>query len=524
MTEKSTAAAILPTVADCIAVLANKAIRPGTVVIDLGADDGAWTQAALAAVTGIEVHCFEPNLAKYRRLLVNLASQISSGQVVPHNASVGWTAGGASWSSLQQYATAAGITRLPFVRLGSGVPISAATKECSDLIRHGHIEFILAPANADEEAILASQLVPARYELFRHPGLGDQVLCTSDRFRSTIKNEPPGAPQILDLCQEFGITPRGVIHVGAHEGSEAARYVAGAITRTIMVEANPAVYTRLQKNVAGLNGVITINCAASDKNGTIDLNVTSFDQSSSILPLARHSEIYPSVKQVSVVTVPAKTIDQIVKEIGHNPGDYNLLNLDIQGAELLALKGALNVLPNVQAIQTEVNYEELYAGCAMIEQLDAFLESQGFDRVATTTPFHSSWGDAFYVRRRPAPVPQQTPTEFLYNARTQLVGGWLNIPTASMREAWEGATGHAHRHLIQNGIYQLPLSSEEDGRVLQLLQTGLKTAPKDRRLQLLLALMLYVPANQISVSTDGVPGWLKKSLPGLGAAQIAIAA
>ncbi len=387
-----------------LSILANRAIRPNTVVLDIGADDGIWTKAALATVPGIEVHCFEPDLVKYRRLLVSLATHISTGQVVPHHASIGWAdaRGAACWSSLQQYATAARVTRLPFVRLGAGVPVQAATNGCSDLIRHGHIEFILAPASAADEAILARELLPARYELFRHPALGDQVICVSDRFRSIMKNQPPRPPDILKLCHEFGVVPKGVIHVGAHEGTEAKLYAASGMAKILMVEANPAVYARLHNNVAGLPGVVTINCAASDESGRIELNVTSFDQSSSILPLARHAAIYPHIKQVSVVTVPAKTIDQIVKEVGHKPGDYNLLNLDIQGAELLALKGAVDVLPNVQGIQTEVNYEELYAGCAMIEQMDAFLESQGFDRVATIAE-HPSWGDAFYVRRRPAP-------------------------------------------------------------------------------------------------------------------------
>jgi len=70
----------------------------------------------------------------------------------------------------------------------------------------------------------------------------------------------------------------------------------------------------------------------------------------------------------------------------------------------------------------------------------------------------------------------------------------------------------------------LPLSSDDDHRVLELLENSLKTASKDRRLQLLLALMLYVPVDQIAISTEGIPGWLKKSLPGLGTAHAAMAA
>jgi hypothetical protein len=121
-------------------------------------------------------------------------------------------------------------------------------------------------------------------------------------------------------------------------------------------------------------------------------------------------------------------------------------------------------------------------------------------------------------------VPPQSASDFLYDARNTLVGSWLSLQAASLREAWEGATGHAHRHLIEKGVCHLPLSGEDDHRVLELLQQSLKSAPKDRRLQLLLALMMYIPVDQLAISSEVIPGWLKKSLPGLGTLQTPIAA
>jgi FkbM family methyltransferase len=507
-----------PCAADSVAVLANKAIRPGTVVLDIGAGDGAWTRAMLAAVPEVEVHCFESDRAAYRQLLLQLAPFIAVGQVIPHNSAAGWIPddGTAVWSSLPQYAAWAGLKRLPFVRLGSRTPLSAVTAGCEDLIRHGHIEFILVTADAQQEKALAEALLPHRYELFRHPALGDQVLCSSDRFRSTIKNQQPRLPDVLELCQEFGITPKGIIHAGAHDGQQATRYVDAGIAKSLLIEANPSVYARLEMNVTGLNGVTAIHCAASDQNAMAELRVASSDQSSSVFPFARYQAIHPSVRQTSLTEVPAKTLDQILQDTGQDAGEFNLLHLEIQGGELLALKGAAGLLPNVQAILTELNYEELYTGGATVEQMDAFLEARGFDRVATTTPIHASWGSAFYVRRKPDQSQQiSRANDFLCNARNALVNGWLSIPPASLREAWEGATGYAHRHLVDNGILTLPITGDDDLRVVDLLEKSLKSAPKDRKLQIMLALMLYVPVEQIDASTEGMPGWLRKSLPGL---------
>ena len=76
-----------------------------------------------------------------------------------------------------------------------------------------------------------------------------------------------------------------------------------------------------------------------------------------------------------------------------------MLSFDIQGAELLAFQGSINLLKHIEAINTEVNFEELYEGCALIDQIDDFLNLHGFQRVKTTTPYHPSWGDAFYVKK-----------------------------------------------------------------------------------------------------------------------------
>jgi FkbM family methyltransferase len=201
------------------------------------------------------------------------------------------------------------------------------------------------------------------------------------------------------LCSKHSVTPRGLIHIGAHEGKEIELYQAMGTQQVLFIEANPIVFERLQANIAEVPNVLAVNCAISNQNGTVTLHVTSLDQSSSILPLKQHKEIYPTIKEIGQVTVQSRTLDTLLQELQLNSSDFNLLSIDIQGAELLALQGATNVLKYIEAINTEVNYEELYEGCVLIDELDKFLEVHGFERVATTTPYHPSWGDAFYVKK-----------------------------------------------------------------------------------------------------------------------------
>ena len=52
----------------------------------------------------------------------------------------------------------------------------------------------------------------------------------------------------------------------------------------------------------------------------------------------------------------------------------------------------------IQLVIAEVNRDEVYEGCPMIEDIDSYLEGFGFERL--TVEWQSeSWGDALYVKR-----------------------------------------------------------------------------------------------------------------------------
>jgi FkbM family methyltransferase len=204
---------------------------------------------------------------------------------------------------------------------------------------------------------------------------------------------------LTSLAKTHEIKPRGVIHIGAHEGKELARYREMGFQKILFVEADPEVFARLQKNVGDEPGVILAQCAVGNTSGRAASRVTSMDHSSSLLPLKRHKTLYPDIVETQTFEVRTVTLDALLAELPLDPAEFNFLNIDIQDAELLALQGADKTLTQIDAINTAVNFEERYEGCAQIEEIDAFLEQRGFRRVALTTPFHPSWGDAFYVRQ-----------------------------------------------------------------------------------------------------------------------------
>jgi len=93
-----------------------------------------------------------------------------------------------------------------------------------------------------------------------------------------------------------------------------------------------------------------------------------------------------------------KTMDVLFEENKENMSDYNFMNIDIQGAELLALKGSKCLLEHMDYLYLEVNEEHLYKNCPLISDIDLFVKQFGFERVETSMT-KWKWGDAFYIKK-----------------------------------------------------------------------------------------------------------------------------
>ncbi|WP_293335749.1 FkbM family methyltransferase [Microcoleus sp. CAWBG58] len=430
-------------------------IASGNVVFDIGANIGSWTNQVLNRYPDVQIHLFEPAPPIYQTLLQNLAEPIKSGQLVLNNLAIAhqpeirefyYYEKSSGWSTfhrrfeiekqyniqspqpfqvltatLDDYVQTRGIKRINFLKIDTEGGELEVLRGATNLLQKGKVDYIqfeyggtFVDANITLKQVF-EHLQKFRYTIFKIlpdalqplPQFSPEYenyeysnfLAVNERLTALIFSEAPKLLDLQQLCVKHSVVPRGVIHIGAHEGKEIATYQTMGVQRVLFIEANPAVFERLQTNIAGFPNVLAVNCAISNINGTSTLYVTSMDQSSSILPLKEHQKIYPQIKEVERVVVESRTLDTLLAELQVNPADFNILNIDIQGAELLALQGATNILKHIEAINTEVNYEELYEGCALIDQIDDFLELRGFDRAATATPYHPSWGDAFYVKK-----------------------------------------------------------------------------------------------------------------------------
>ena len=430
----------------------EKCIQDGDVVFDVGAYHGEWSARVRQTVKNCTLHLFEASPEAFE----NLSSGLLSNEILNHVA-VADQAGNLAFHVYRDKPMLSGLYRrlsveerlmpsgfdtyhMPSICLDDYWPAENGLinflkvdvegaefdvlRGANDLLRRGAIDYIQLEYGGtfeDSGTTLKSVFYYLKrhgYHLFKVEGssfehisnFSDHLedyryanyLAVNERHLSRFKQVKPKISIYFDEIESLGIPITGVVHIGAHEGRETEEYQVRGLDPIVLVEANPKYAQDLRQAFEFQDGIFVAENAISDEAGEVAFNIATSDQSSSLLNLGTHAKLYPGITYAEQIKVKAITLDQCMKNLLPDPAKrarVNLLTMDIQGAELMALRGGIQTLSHIDAIQLEVNYEELYEGCPSIWDLDEFLAKQGFVRYKTDTPFHRSWGDALYVRR-----------------------------------------------------------------------------------------------------------------------------
>jgi FkbM family methyltransferase len=205
-----------------------------------------------------------------------------------------------------------------------------------------------------------------------------------------------------EIAKQQGPEVQGVIHVGANDGGEYDLYASHGVRHQIWIEPQAGPYAKLLARLPAAREIRTFNVACGNRNGTARMYLLAGNDgmSSSLLRPARHLEYYPHLPPDGETEVPIRRIDDLLHEQGVDVARYNLMVLDVQGYELECLKGGVETITRgMDYIIAEVNREELYAACALLEEVDAWLLERGFNRVSSEWcgAARDSWGEALYV-------------------------------------------------------------------------------------------------------------------------------
>jgi FkbM family methyltransferase len=193
--------------------------------------------------------------------------------------------------------------------------------------------------------------------------------------------------------------PKNVLHIGAHLGEEVDSYYNHGADYSVWVEANEDLMRQLQSNISRYRNARALNAVLTDVDDKdVVFNISNNGMSSSILDLEHHKIAHPEVVYVGDRLMKSRTLNTLLTENNIPVDLFDFMNIDIQGAELLMLKGATNVLPHIKCIYCEVNQKEVYKDCPMVDELDEFLLNWGFVRVETEWCGDTGWGDAIYMK------------------------------------------------------------------------------------------------------------------------------
>jgi len=201
---------------------------------------------------------------------------------------------------------------------------------------------------------------------------------------------------VRDLHCRFNVRPKSVLHVGAHDGEESAAYSEHDWKPVVWVEMLRDKYLALKERFAGDKFNRVYHAACWDLDGVaLRPYIASNFQSSSLLAPKVHLSAYPAI----TFTAGSEIVTSRLGRILPAAPAFDFVNLDIQGAELRALKGLGDRLNQARWLYLEVNIAELYSGCVLLPELDSFLHKHAFSRVALRLASNSIWGDALYMNR-----------------------------------------------------------------------------------------------------------------------------
>ena len=198
------------------------------------------------------------------------------------------------------------------------------------------------------------------------------------------------------IIDTYHLDIKGVIHIGAHWGQEYADYKRRGIKKVIFFEPVKDNFKMLKSKIPDSDDVMLFNIALGNETGKKKMFTEKANngQSSSLLKPKGHLYQYPYIVFNREEIVDVYKLDDIAFE----RSDYNMINIDVQGYELEVFKGAVETIKHMDIIYTEVNCDEVYEGCASVEQLDAFLKDFGFQCVETDW-VGVTWGDALYLKK-----------------------------------------------------------------------------------------------------------------------------
>ena len=226
----------------------------------------------------------------------------------------------------------------------------------------------------------------------------DQILNNAQQLRDNHSIPKPASEYLRKLKEQYGVEPKVIFDIGAcvMHWTDAAKAV-WPDSQYVLFEANPYLCEYLT-----LQGMDNHCAVLGDQDGK---QVTFYQNDWHPAGSSYYIENFEAspwpegtinfIKQSKPVTIELQTVDTIVAQRGFPAPD--LIKMDIQGAELDALKGMTETLKTVNHIILELQHVEYNKGAPLKGSVIDYMNSIGFELVSNYSS-NGPDGDYHFVR------------------------------------------------------------------------------------------------------------------------------
>lgn len=194
---------------------------------------------------------------------------------------------------------------------------------------------------------------------FRHP-----PSLASHRMMLGLKQVAPQIKTVID----------GGANVGQFARAAAETYPGASI---YSFEPLPAEAAQFGRNLADCLQVKLIKSALGSRDGMVVFHPNEYSQSSSVLPqTAIHAQSFSQDRQLAPIEVPIMRLDTFAS--GKTLAAPVLIKLDLQGFEMEALEGGMELLRRTDYVLAETVFERMYEGEPLFPAILSFMNAAGF--------------------------------------------------------------------------------------------------------------------------------------------------
>jgi len=143
-------------------------------------------------------------------------------------------------------------------------------------------------------------------------------------------------------------------------------------------------------------GETTFHVSSGNPDNADESNWNYGNKSSSLLAPAKTKDVHSWLKFEEAIIVQTSTLKQFCTDKNITVIDF--IHMDVQGAELMVLKGAEDFIKHINMIWLEVEAVELYKGQPLKHDVENFMLQNDFLKLEDTV--YTTAGDQFWARKK----------------------------------------------------------------------------------------------------------------------------